>query len=78
MTAVAGGDLEGEIGSIRLTVDDLYERVENATPYTLFGDISGDAFGGLVLEEGPHTLQLEVFTGTDATGMVLGYFEIDF
>ena len=39
--AAAGGDLEGEIGSIRLSVDDLYWRVENAAPYTLFGDKAG-------------------------------------
>ena len=77
--AAADGDLEGEIGSIRLIVDDLYDRVENSDPYTLFGDRgAGDPFSGLVLEEGQHTLQLEVFSGKNANGTLLGDFEIAF
>ena len=61
VTAVAGGDLEGEIGSIRLSVDDFHDMVDNTEPYTLFGDEAGATAGGLVIEEGLHTLQLEVF-----------------
>jgi hypothetical protein len=94
VTAVAGGDLDGQIGSIRLNVDDLYQNVESSTPYTLFGEKRGgdkfgekrggdnngdvDVNGGLVLEEGQHTLQLEVFAEKNAHGTLLGDFEIDF
>jgi hypothetical protein len=59
--------------------------VESHTPYTLFGEKRGepkdadvDVNGGFVLEEGQHTLQLEVFAGKNAHGTLLGDFEIDF
>jgi hypothetical protein len=80
VTAVAGGDLDGMIGSIRLSIDDdLYKKWERAEPYTLFGDKNGDARGGLVLGEGEHTLELEVFeNGGRRQLTLLGDFTIDF
>jgi hypothetical protein len=35
VTAVAGGDIEGDIGSIRLVVDDLYEGGELRSLYAV-------------------------------------------
>ena len=79
VTGVAGGDLEGEIGRIRLTVDDLYQKMQKAAPYTLFGDKHGDARGGLELAAGEHTLQLEIFSPGNAKHReLLGDFTIDF
>ena len=77
--AATGGDLEGEIGSVRINVDDLYQKLEKVAPYTLFGDRRiGDAAGGLDLGEGEHTLQIEVFKGKKAISKLLGDFTLGF
>jgi len=78
VTAVAGGDLDGEIGSVRLSLDDSRTRLENSAPYTLFGDTLGDAKGGLDLDNGDHSLRLEVYSASKGTGDLLGDFTFDF
>jgi len=65
------------IGSVRLTVG-AFSRTESSAPYALFGDNLGDYTGGLILAEGPQLLRLEVFSGSGASGTVLGDFTIGF
>jgi hypothetical protein len=78
VSAVAGGDLDGKFKSIYLNMDDLYENVDNNVPYTLFGDRGSNVLGGLFLEEGEHTLQLEVYSKGSGNGMLLGDFTFEF
>ncbi|MEO1651115.1 MAG: hypothetical protein AAFR60_09080, partial [Pseudomonadota bacterium] len=66
----------GEIGSVKLSLDG-DTRVENVTPYALFGDKNGDYFEGKPLTEGGE-LKLEVFSGSNGTGQVLENVTVPF
>ncbi|MEM1340761.1 MAG: hypothetical protein AAGF68_00480 [Pseudomonadota bacterium] len=65
-----------DFGSVRLNFDDgRFVRTENAEPYALFGDRSGNYFGprGEKMFEaaGEHSLTIEVFTGKSGRGDLL-------
>ncbi len=65
------------IGSVRLTIGP-YSRLESASPYALFGDDAGNFTGGLVLDDGPWVLRLEVYSAGGGGGDLLGDFAVNF
>ena len=68
-------DYEGyRLASIRLRIPAHAKRSVLAQ----VGKGLGGPFGGLILAEGQHTLELEVFSVNNAHGTLLGDFEIDF
>ncbi|MEM8842519.1 MAG: SdrD B-like domain-containing protein, partial [Pseudomonadota bacterium] len=64
------------VGSVRFTYGS-YVRVESVAPYALFGDTDGDFFGQ-ALSAGAKSVTVEMFSGSGATGSLLGTTEIDF
>ncbi|MEL6233041.1 MAG: SdrD B-like domain-containing protein [Pseudomonadota bacterium] len=64
------------VGSVRFTYGS-HVRVESVAPYALFGDADGD-FAGQVLSAGAKSVTVEMFSGSGATGTLLGTTEIDF
>ena len=63
-----------DIGSVRLTLGD-FVQIENAEPYSLFGDNSGDFRDGgeaPFQTAGNYLLGVQLFSGPDATGELLG------
>ncbi|MEM9047476.1 MAG: SdrD B-like domain-containing protein [Pseudomonadota bacterium] len=69
-------DPDDSVASVRMTYG-THVQVESVAPYALFGDHSGDFFGR-GLAAGAKTIKVELFSGTNATGTLLGTTEIDF
>ena len=81
VSAADGGDFVGEIAAIRISIDngDLYQNVDRSAPYALFGDKKGDLWGGLILDEQPHTLHIEVYSENNLKdSSLLGDYTVDF
>jgi hypothetical protein len=57
------------VGSVRFLFGGT-TRVENVAPYALFGDQNGD-FAGQPVPDGPQTITVEVFSGSNASGKKL-------
>ncbi len=73
----------GDVGSARLTWFNadgqvLHRQVENVEPYALFGDTNGDYAGGAPVLLGAQSLQLELFSGSQAGGQKLLDDTVDF
>ncbi len=66
------------IGSVQLTLDGIGTRMENVTPYALFGDSGGDFAGGANLTPGTYSLTVTAFSGQGGNGDVLGSEELSF
>lgn len=66
------------IGSVSLNVPGLGARVENVTPYALFGDNNGFLLGGKSLDPDTYTLTLTAYSGKNSSGSVIGTQKIDF
>ncbi|MEO1191042.1 MAG: Calx-beta domain-containing protein [Pseudomonadota bacterium] len=66
-----------EIGSVELILGSL-SRVENVSPYALFGDSNGDFVGTTGFTSGPQTLEVKVFSGANKSGTQLDSFEVPF
>ena len=61
-------DVRGPVESVRFNHDPQgNERVENVAPYALFGDASGNYYGG-IFREGEHTLSAIAFRQPNAKG----------
>jgi hypothetical protein len=68
----------GATGSVRFGLDATSNfRVENFSPYVIFGDNSGDIAGGSIAL-GQHTLTATPFTGANATGTAGTLETVDF
>ncbi len=81
VSAADGGDLVGEIAAIRISIDngDLYQNVDRSAPYALFGDKKGDLWGGLILDQEPHTLHIEVYSENNLKDSALLFdYTVDF
>jgi len=81
VSAVAGGALDGQIGSVklRLSGDATASRTETGAPYSLFGDKDGDLKGGgLSLDAGNYTFAVNVYSGAGGKGTLLDSFDYDF
>ncbi|MEM9682466.1 MAG: hypothetical protein AAF942_04295 [Pseudomonadota bacterium] len=71
--------LAGKVQSVSLNLNDgQATRIENADPYTLFGDFDGDLFDGDGLPAGANTLSLQVFSKKQGQGDLLDTIDIDF
>ncbi len=68
-----------EVGSMRLSLSGPVSntRVENVTPYSLWGDNAGD-FAGQSLATGEYTLTATAYSGSGGGGSELGSLTIDF
>ncbi|WP_299508472.1 hypothetical protein [uncultured Roseobacter sp.] len=66
-----------DIGSVKLTLGD-QTRVENVSPYALFGDKNGNFLPGESFESGTYELAVEVYAGARATRDLLFAETIDF
>ena len=67
-----------DIGSVQISFDG-ETRVENSEPYSLFTDQNGDFVNqGDDTDLGEKTLEVTFFSGSDATGTVLGSSTLDF
>jgi hypothetical protein len=65
-----GSPLEGQIGSVVLSLDGSIMKTENAAPYSLFGDSNGNFRPGSI-SDGEHTLTTDVYSGTGGNGTLL-------
>ena len=80
VSAVAGGALDGKIGSVklRLSGDASASRTESGAPYSLFGDKDGDYAGGGALGAGDYKFAVDVYSGAGGRGTLLDSFDYDF
>ena len=80
VSVVAGGALDGQVGSVRLRLsgDASATRTESGAPYSLFGDKDGDYAGGADLGVGSYKLEVDVFSGAGGKGTLLDSFDFDF
>lgn len=69
--------LTPESAVLLLTGSSQASRVENVAPYSLFGDIGGDIFGGQV-GLGPYSLEVQWFDADGGQGNLLGQARFDF
>ncbi|MEO1714511.1 MAG: hypothetical protein AAFU60_14360, partial [Bacteroidota bacterium] len=71
--------LSGEIKSVALELrgNILIERVENASPYAVFGDNAGN-FNGFALQPGNYRLSATPYTAANAGGIAGEAFSINF
>lgn len=68
----------GSIGSVKLDLNNgQVTKVENVEPYALFGDVSGDFFGGS-LPQGNHTIVFELYAQKGAKGPLLEAIAVSF
>lgn len=62
----------GDIGSVLLDFQNGQAvRTENVAPYSLFGDDSGDFFGGLDLGTDRYSFEIEAYSGRNGSGTLL-------
>ncbi len=74
-----GSPLEGQVRSVRLDFQNgQVVQTENFAPYALFGDSNGDIFGGVTLNAGSYSVDLDMFSGQRAGGQLLESLSIDF
>lgn len=66
------------IGSVELIVPGFGARIENVTPYALFGDKNGTLLGGKALDPGTYPLTLVAYSGKNKGGDIIGTQELDF
>ncbi|MEO0978565.1 MAG: Ig-like domain-containing protein [Pseudomonadota bacterium] len=65
------------IGSVELTLAGT-TRVENVSPYALFGDINGNYSGSTGFAPGDQSLDVKVYSGPNKTGSLLDTFTLPF
>jgi hypothetical protein len=66
------------VGSVRMELVGVYEAVENAAPYVLFGDKDGEFYPGRMLGAGDYEIVLTAYSGSGGGGSVLGSDTISF
>jgi len=67
------------IGSVRLEVDGVESRLENAEPFALFGDNArGNLWGGRKWKDGSYSVTITAYEGKNGSGDILEEVEFDF
>lgn len=68
-----------EIGSVLLNFQEGgHIQIENVDPYALFGNVEGDFFGGMKLEEGSYQTSFELYESANAQGALLDILNLSF
>lgn len=67
----------GSVGSAAFYLNGSLARVENVSPYALFGDKAGDFFEG-GLDDGDYSLEVIFYSGGGATGSVIETATLEF
>nr|WP_319385749.1 Ig-like domain-containing protein [uncultured Roseibium sp.] len=65
------------IGSVELSLGGT-TRVENVSPFALFGDINGDYSGTTGFTSGDQSLGVKIYSGPNKTGSLLDSFSLPF
>jgi len=65
-------------GSVALSVNGMYGRIENIEPFALLGDRNGDLGEGIVPQSGTYTLTYSAYAGEHGTGPLLGTETVSF
>jgi len=83
IAAFVDDSFEFDVDSMKLTLNDRFEKVENIEPYSLFGDwfqLGWENYRGRrnILEEGENKIEFELYTDNHLRGDALGTVSIDF
>jgi hypothetical protein len=65
------------VGSIKFSLDGADYRTENGSPYSLAGDTGGD-YASWTPSVGSHTLSTTAYSGSSASGSILGSSTVSF
>jgi hypothetical protein len=77
---VAGGALDGAVGSarLRLSGDATASRTESGAPFSLFGDKDGDYKGNLALGPGSYGFTVDLYAAAGGRGGLVDSLDFDF